>query len=76
MDSRETADKEASQKAQLAQINRALAIFLLFFSAVVLVAVFFTETAAGRLTNLGAGAVIGGIGAAMIYKARRLGRPW
>ncbi len=56
------------------QINRALGTFLVFFGLVVLVSIFFTETGIGKLTNLGAGAVIGGIGAAMIYKGRRIKR--
>lgn len=54
------------------QINLALGAFLVFFGLVVLVSILFTETGIGKLTNLGAGAVIGGIGAAMIYKGRRL----
>jgi hypothetical protein len=54
------------------QINMALGAFLVFFGLVVLVSIFFTDTGIGKLTNLGAGAVIGGIGAAMICKARRL----
>ncbi len=57
------------------QINMSLGVFLVFFGLVVLVSIFFTETGIGKLTNLGAGAVIGGIGAAMIYKARRLKKP-
>jgi len=57
-----------------AQINTALGTFLIFFGLVVLVSIFFTETSIGRLTNLGAGALIGGIGAAMLYKAWRLKR--
>jgi hypothetical protein len=55
-----------------AQINMALGTFLAFFGLVVLVSILFTETEIGKLTNLGAGTVIGGIGAAMIYRARRL----
>jgi hypothetical protein len=58
-----------------AQINNALGAFLVFFGLVVLVSIFFTDTDIGKLTNLGAGAVISGIGAAMIYKARRLRKP-
>jgi hypothetical protein len=57
-----------------AQINNALGAFLVFFGVVVLVSIFFTDTGIGRLTNLGAGAVIGGIGALMMYKAYRLKR--
>ena len=56
------------------QINMSLGVFLVFFGLVVLVSIFFTDTGIGKLTNLGAGAVIGGIGGAMIYKARRLKR--
>jgi len=58
-----------------AQINMSLGAFLVFFGLVVLISIIFTDTGIGKLTNLGAGAVIGGIGAAMIYKARRLKRP-
>jgi len=54
------------------QINMALGTFLAFFGLVVLVSIFFTDTWIGKLTNLGAGVVIAGIGAAMICKARRL----
>ena len=57
------------------QINGALGAFLVFFGLVVLISIIFTETGTGKLTNLGAGAVISGIGAVMIYKARRLKRP-
>jgi len=54
------------------QINNALGAFLVFFGVVVLVSTFFTDTQIGKLTNLGAGVIIGGIGAAMIYRARCL----
>lgn len=56
------------------QINNALGAFLVFFGLVVLVSILFTDTGIGRLTNLGAGTVIGGIGTAMIYRARRIRR--
>jgi len=55
-----------------AQIHNALGAFLVFFGLVVLASIFFTDTGIGKLTNLGAGAIIGGIGAAMMYKAHRL----
>lgn len=58
-----------------AQINNALGAFLVFFGLVVLVSIFFTDTNIGKLTNLGAGAVIAGIGAAMMYRAYRLRKP-
>jgi hypothetical protein len=70
----ETANHDDAHVLHDAQINMALGIFLVFFGLVVLASIFFTETGIGKLTNLGAGAVIGGIGAAMIYKARRLKR--
>ena len=56
------------------QIHNALGAFLVFFGLVVLVSIFFTDTQIGKLTNLGAGLIIGGIGAAMVYKAYRLRR--
>ena len=56
------------------QINKALGAFLLFFALVVLVAIFFTDTGIGKLTNLGAGVVIGGIGGAMFLHGLRTGR--
>jgi hypothetical protein len=54
------------------QIHNALGAFLVFFGLVVLVSIFFTDTGIGKLTNLGAGAIIGGIGVLMIYKAHRI----
>lgn len=55
------------------QIYKALGAFLLFFALVVFVSIFFTDTGIGRLTNLGAGAVIGGIGGAMLVKGLKAG---
>ena len=54
------------------QIYMALGAFLVFFGLVVLVSIYFTDTNIGKLTNLGAGAIITGIGAAMMYRAYRL----
>jgi hypothetical protein len=56
------------------QIHKALGAFLVFFALVVLVSIFFTDTGIGKLTNLGAGAVIGGIGAIMLLKGLKAGR--
>lgn len=56
------------------QIYTALGIFLVFFGVVVLISILFTDTGIGKLTNLGSGAVIAGIGAAMMYKGHRLKR--
>jgi hypothetical protein len=68
----ETPNHDDARVLHDVQIHMSLGVFLVFFGLVVLVSIFFTETGIGKLTNLGAGAVIGGIGAAMIYKALRL----
>ena len=52
------------------QINRALGLFLLCFGIIVLVAVFFTETGVGKLTNAVAGGILTLIGGAMILKSK------
>jgi hypothetical protein len=57
------------------QIYTALGIFLVFFGLVVLISILFTDTGIGKLTNLGSGVIIGGIGAAMVYKGYRLKKP-
>lgn len=54
---------------QEAQINRALGVFLLAFALIVLFSILFTSTTIGKLTNLGAGGIIGLIGGAMAYRA-------
>ena len=54
---------------QEAQINRALGVFMLCFAVIILVAICFTETTIGKLTNLGAGAIIGLIGGVMFWRA-------
>jgi hypothetical protein len=56
------------------QFNKALGAFLVFFALVVFVSVFFTDTGIGKLTNLGAGAVIGGIGGVMFLRGLRADR--
>jgi len=66
----EGADKNTAQKLQQAQINRALGIFMLSFSLIVIISIFFTETFLGKMTNLVAGLIMGSIGAAMILKSR------
>ena len=58
------------QELQEAQINRALGVFLLFFTAIILVSIFFTDTTIGKLTNLAAAAIIGLVGGVMVYRAR------
>ena len=68
MDSRKPDTQQ--QELQEAQINRALGVFLLFFTAIILVSIFFTDTTVGKLTNLAAGGIIGLVGGAMVYRAR------
>jgi len=71
MDSKDTTNQQEIQKAQMAQINKALAVFLLFFSAVIIAAVFFTETLVGKMTNLAAGLILGLIGLIFIVQTKR-----
>jgi putative Mn2+ efflux pump MntP len=68
---KEGADKNTLQRLQQAQINRALGTFMLAFSLIVLVSIFFTQTFIGKMTNLVAGLIMGSIGAAMILKSRK-----
>jgi len=71
MESKDIINKQESQKAQMAQINKALAVFLLFFGAVVISAIFFTETFVGKMTNLTAGMILVLIGAILIILTKR-----
>ena len=68
-------EQDARQaKLQEAQINRALGVFMLFFALIIFVSILFTQTAAGKLTNLAAGGIIGLIGGIMVYRSRRSAR--
>jgi hypothetical protein len=58
------------QNDPMQQINRALGIFLVCFSVIIFIAVFFTETFSGKITNLVAGLILAGIGSIMIVKAK------
>ena len=71
MESQDNTQKEQLQKAQMAQINRALGVFLLFFGAVVIASVIFTETFVGMMTNLAAGLILVLIGAILILQTRK-----
>ncbi|MHC4568638.1 MAG: hypothetical protein ACYTE3_23115 [Planctomycetota bacterium] len=55
---------------RMAQINRALGLFICFFAAVVLVSMFFTETFVGKMTNLVAGLILMAVGVAMIVLSK------
>jgi len=48
------------------QINRALGLFLLCFGLIILMAVLFTETTIGKITNVIAGLIFSLIGVLMI----------
>ena len=74
MENQETINKEETQRAhsaQMAQINRALGVFLLFFGAVVIASLLFTETFVGKMTNLAAGLILAFIGAILILQPKR-----
>lgn len=71
MENQDTTNKEEAQKAQMAQINRALGVFLLFFGAVIIMAVFFTDTFVGKMTNLTAGLILGLIGTLLFLQTKR-----
>ena len=65
----ETTGKDRSQN-RVGQINRALGFFICFFSAVVLMSIFLTETFVGKMTNLVAGMIFAVIGIIMIVKSK------
>jgi len=69
-----TENQHDARRLHDSQINKALGVFLVFFALVVLVSILFTDTGIGKLTNLGAGAIIGGIGGAMVLKGLKAGR--
>jgi hypothetical protein len=63
------------QRDPTSQINGALGLFLLCFGVVIVIAVFFTETVSGKIANLAAGLVIGGVGLGMLWGSRARSRP-
>ncbi|MBC8469511.1 MAG: hypothetical protein H8D56_08570 [Planctomycetes bacterium] len=65
----ELADKGRTEN-RMGQINRALGLFICFFSAVVLVSIFLTETFVGKMTNLVAGLIFAVIGIIMVVKSK------
>ena len=54
-----------------AEKSRALGIFLVFFGLVVLIAILFTPTAAGKLTNFIASLLLAGSGGLIAYLGQR-----
>jgi len=65
----ELTDKGRTEN-RMGQINRALGLFICFFSAVVLISIFLTETLVGKMTNLAAGLIFAVIGIIMIVKSK------
>jgi len=63
-------EQNKDQKDPMNQINRALGLFLLCFGVIILFSIFFTETVAGKMTNLAAGLVFVAIGLLMIFKLK------
>jgi len=63
-------EQNKDQKNPMGQINWALGLFLLCFGAIILFSIFFTETFAGKMTNLAAGLVFVIIGLLMMYKRK------
>jgi hypothetical protein len=68
-----TDDQNHARTLHEAQMYQALGAFLLFFALVVLLSILFTGTGIGKLTNLGAAAVLGVIGGVMFLKGLRSG---
>lgn len=67
-------NQDQARTLHAAQINKVLGSFLLFFALVVLVSTFFTDTAIGKVTNLGAGTVLAAIGGIMLLTGLKAGR--
>jgi len=63
--------EEQKDRIKSAKINNVLGLFVLFFGVVIIVAIFFTETFIGQMTNLIAGIILSLIGGAMMIAARR-----
>jgi len=66
----ETMEQNKDQKNPMSQINRALGLFLLCFGVIILISIFFTETVAGKITNMAAGFIFVIIGLLMMFKRK------
>ena len=62
---------EKSEQIKSAKINSVLGQFILFFGIVIIIAIFFTETFIGQMTNLVAGLILIMIGVGMIIQSTR-----
>jgi hypothetical protein len=70
MDEQDELNKKQEIQNRMAQINKALGLFICFFAAVVLISIFWTESGAGKVTNLGAGLILALFGIIMIVKSK------
>ena len=70
MDEQNELTKKQEAQNRMGQINRALGLFICFFAAVVLISIFWTDTRAGKITNLGAGLILVVVGIIMIVKSK------
>ena len=70
MDEQNELTDKGRNENRVGQINRALGLFICFFSVVVLVSIFLTETLVGKMTNLAAGLIFAVIGIIMIVKSK------
>jgi len=62
--------EQTERKDPMSQINRALGLFLLCFGVIIFFSIFFTETFAGKMTNLAAGFIFVIIGLLMMFKRK------
>jgi len=65
-------NENAEHNVSLGKIYIAMGFFLLFFSLVVLLSIFFTDTFIGKITNLGAGLILMIVSGFMAISGRRL----
>ena len=70
MDEQNELTKNQQAQSRMGQINRALGLFICFFALVVLISIFWTDTRAGKITNLGAGLILAVVGIIMIVKSK------
>ena len=63
---------EESIRVGEAETKRALGLFLLFFGAVLLVAIFFTPNTIGKMLNLASGALLVLIGGLLVRHGQRV----
>jgi hypothetical protein len=60
-----------AEKIKSAKINKVLGLFILFFGLVIIVAIVFTETEIGQMTNLVAGVILVLIGGGMLIQSMK-----